>query len=116
MHQLKHSLQNCPVRNLGVILDQNLSFSSHITHLSRSCFMHIRDVRRIRPILDLKTASTIPISVVHAKLDYCNSLFLNIHSFIPAISIAPLQVLYHSEALPTTARILYRSFTPKRTG
>src|SRR6218665_1711204 len=39
-----------------------------------------------------------------------------IHSFIPAISIAPLQVLYCSEALPTTARILYRSFTPKRTG
>src|SRR6218665_2344981 len=39
-----------------------------------------------------------------------------IHSFIPAISIAPLQVLYHSEALPTTAQILYKSFTPKRTG
>src|SRR6218665_342940 len=39
-----------------------------------------------------------------------------IHLFILAISIAPLQVLYHSEALPTTARILYRSFTPKRTG
>jgi len=39
-----------------------------------------------------------------------------IHSFIPAISIAPLQVLYHSEALPTTARILHRSFTPKRSG
>ena len=38
------------------------------------------------------------------------------HSFIPAISIAPLQVPYYSEALPTTARILYRSFTPKRTG
>src|SRR6218665_1001910 len=30
-----------------------------------------------------------------------------IHSFIPAISIAPLQVLYYSEALPTTARIGY---------
>ena len=42
--------------------------------------------------------------------------FSFIHSFIMAISIAPLQVLYHSEALPTTARILYRSFTPKRTG
>src|SRR6218665_686112 len=39
-----------------------------------------------------------------------------IHSFIPAISIAPLQVLYYSEALLTTARILYRSFMPKRTG
>ena len=32
-----------------------------------------------------------------------------------AISIAPLQVLCYSEALQTTARILYRSFTPKRT-
>src|SRR6218665_3811189 len=39
-----------------------------------------------------------------------------IHSFIMAISIVPIQVLYYSEALPTTARILYRSFTPKRTG
>ena len=38
------------------------------------------------------------------------------YSFIPAISIAPLQVLHHSEALPTTAQIVYRSFTPKRTG
>src|SRR6218665_1832245 len=36
-----------------------------------------------------------------------------LHSFIQAISIAPLQVLYYSEALPITARILYRSFTPK---
>src|SRR6218665_905541 len=40
--------------------------------------MHIRDLRRIRPKLDLKTASTIATSIVHAKLDYCNSLFLNI--------------------------------------
>src|SRR6218665_3697679 len=46
-------------------------------------------------------------------VSYCHSF---IHSFILAISIAPLQVLYHSEVLPTTARTLYRSFTPKRTG
>src|SRR6218665_2223215 len=29
-------------------------------------------------MLDLKTASTIATSIVHTKLDYCNSLFLNI--------------------------------------
>src|SRR6218665_2257106 len=46
----------------------------------------------------------------------CMGVRIFIHSFIPVISIAPLQVLYYSEALPTTARILYRSFTPKRTG
>jgi len=32
-----------------------------------------------------------------------------IHSFIPDISIAPLQVHYYSEALPTTALILCKS-------
>src|SRR6218665_1730751 len=43
-----------------------------------------------------------------------SSLF--IHSLILDISIALFQVHYYSEALLTTARILYRSFTPKRTG
>src|SRR6218665_1977020 len=49
---------------------------------------------------------------------YLRLLFIHsfIHSFIPAISIAPLQVHYYSEALQTIARILYRSFMPKRTG
>jgi len=37
-----------------------------------------------------------------------NSLFY-IHSLILDISIAPLQVHYNSEALPTTALILHRS-------
>src|SRR6218665_1291480 len=33
-----------------------------------------------------------------------------IHSFIPNISIAPLQVPYYSEALPTTALMLRQSY------
>src|SRR6218665_585501 len=70
-------ISDTPVRNLGVTSDPHLSFSNHISNLSRSCFMHIRDLRRIRPMLDFKTASTIATSIVHSKLDYCNSLFLN---------------------------------------
>src|SRR6218665_1420602 len=50
---------DAPVRNLGVTLDPHLSFSNHISNLSRSCFMHTRDLRRILPMLDFKTASTI---------------------------------------------------------
>src|SRR6218665_1671411 len=72
------SATDAPVRNLGVTFDPHLSFSNHISNLSRSCFMHIRDLRRIRPVLDFKTASTIATSIVHTKLDYCNSLFINI--------------------------------------
>src|SRR6218665_1137882 len=64
-----------PVRNCGVIFDRNLTFADHIIKLSQICYMHIRDLRRLRPILDYKTACTIATSIVHSKLDYRNSLF-----------------------------------------
>jgi len=44
---------------------------------------------------------------MHVNMYACEYIF--IHSFIEDISIAPLQVHYYSEALPTTALILYRS-------
>src|SRR6218665_3431986 len=81
---------DAPVRNLGVTFDPHLSFSN----LSRSCFMHIRDLRRIRPMFDFKTASTIASSIVHSKLDYCNSLFLNLDS----TQIQRLQLIQNSLA------------------
>src|SRR6218665_3974325 len=44
---------------------------------------------------------------IYPCITACIYIYSFIHSFILAISIAPLQVLYYSEALPTTARILY---------
>ena len=60
-------------RNLGFIFDENLTFSDQISSRSRSCYYHIRQLRCIRPYLDYKTANTIATSIVHSKLDYCNS-------------------------------------------
>ena len=59
--------------------DENLTFSDQISSLSKSCYCHIRELRCIRPYLDSKTASTIAASIVHSKLDYCNSLYHNLH-------------------------------------
>jgi len=61
-------------RNLGFIFDEHLTFSDQITALSKSRYYHIRDLRCIRPYLDFKTASTFATSIVHSKLDYCNSI------------------------------------------
>ena len=61
-------------RNLGFIFDEHLTFSDKISALSKSCYYHICELRCIRPYLDFKTASTIATSIVHSKLDYCNSL------------------------------------------
>ena len=39
-------------RNLGVIFDSSLTMSDHISSVFKSCFLAIRDLRRIRNTLD----------------------------------------------------------------
>src|SRR6218665_1074305 len=95
-----------PVRNLGVTFDPHLSFSNHISN--RSCFMHIRDLRRIRPMLEFKTASTIATSIVHSKLDYCNSLFLSLDS----TQIHRLQLIQNSLARAVNRTPRHHHITP----
>ena len=64
--------------NLGFIFNSSLTFSNQISSLSSACNYYIHDLRRIRHTLDLKTASVIATSLVHSKLYYCNSLYLNL--------------------------------------
>ena len=33
------------VRNLGIVLDQTLSMKQHITHVCKSAFIHLRNIR-----------------------------------------------------------------------
>ena len=62
-------------RNLGFIFDEHLTFSDQITALTKACYYHIRQLRCIWPYLGLSTACTIATSLVHSRLDYCNSLY-----------------------------------------
>src|SRR6218665_2230973 len=50
------------VRDLGVILDQELSFGEHITALTRSCYYHLRQLRVVSRSLSSSSATTL----VHA--------------------------------------------------
>jgi len=58
------------------------------------CYYHIRQLRCIHPYLDFKTASTIATSIVHSKLDYCNSLCHN----LPDCQLNRLQQIQNSLA------------------
>ena len=66
------------VRNLGVIFDSDFSFHKHVSDICKSCFYHIRDLRRIRRHIHLSTARTISNALISSRLDYCNSLLNNI--------------------------------------
>src|SRR6218665_3418394 len=73
-------------------LIKNLTFADHITKLSQTCYMHIRDLRRLRPILDHKTACTIATSIVHSKLDYFTaSTLLKLNAYKQFRTLLPAQ-------------------------
>jgi hypothetical protein len=51
-----------------------------------------------RPILDQTTACNIATALIHSKLDYCDSLFLN----LPANQLDRLQLVLNSAARAVT--------------
>src|SRR6201995_3715577 len=81
-------------RNLGVIFDENLDFKNHISSICRSSFFQIRQLRQIRSSLDRSSAIILGNSLVHSKLDYCNSLLYG----LPSSSIIRLQHVQNSLA------------------
>src|SRR6218665_1374694 len=69
---------------------------------------NIRDLRRLCPILDYKTACTIATSIIHSKLDYCNSLFYSINSS----QIKRLQTFQNALARAVTKTPKHHHITP----
>ena len=50
------------VINLGVKMDPQLTFESHINHLCKTSFYHLRNISKLRPILSLSDSE----KLVHA--------------------------------------------------
>ena len=60
------------IKILGVVLDKNLTFDSHISHASKSYFYYIRALRQIRPALTDDGAKLVACSLVGSHIDYAN--------------------------------------------
>jgi len=69
--------RNCVARAM-LLVGVSVQETDQISSLSKSCYSDIRELRCIHPYLDSKTANTIAASIVHSKLDYCNSLCYNL--------------------------------------
>ena len=75
------------VRNLGVVMDPIFNMDDHITSVCQSCYFHLRNIGSIRRYLDEEVAAQIIHSFVTSKLDYCNSLLVE----LPKNSLSRLQ-------------------------
>ena len=82
------------VRDLGVMLDAELSMREHISKTTQSCFYHLRKLRSVRQQLGRDVTSQLVSAFVLSRLDYCNAVFAG----LPASTLAPLQRVLHSAA------------------
>ena len=62
------------IRNLGVFLDSDFSFSCHVMKVCKDCFARVRDPKRLRGHLTHEAALVAANALVGSCLDYCNSL------------------------------------------
>ncbi|KAK3520049.1 hypothetical protein QTP70_011969 [Hemibagrus guttatus] len=81
-------------RNLGITMDNQLSFSSHVTNVTCSCQFLLYSIRRIRPFLSTQAIQVLVQSLVISRLDYCNSLLAG----LPLNAIHPLQMIQNAAA------------------
>jgi hypothetical protein len=65
------------VKNVGVMLDNNLTLDKHVNNLVSYTFKLLKNIGRIRNIISNKQTEMLVHSVSTSRLDYCNSLFIN---------------------------------------
>jgi hypothetical protein len=81
-------------KNLGVVLDEELTFELQIVKVVKSCFFSIRNLSRIKHFLTFEQLRTAICACVFSKLDYCNSLYYGVNQHL----IDKLQSVQNSAA------------------
>ncbi len=112
---LDHNLQldgctftSSTVKNLSVILDSNLSFENHISHVTKTAFFHLRNIAKLRNMLTVSDAEKLVHAFMTYRLDYCNALL----GGCPASSINKLQIVQNAVARVLTRSRKYDHITP----
>ena len=81
------------VKSLGILLDNNLNFKIQISDICKKGFAMIRQLWRLSSkVKSIKLKTQLVHSCVLPKIDYCNSLFLN----LPSQDISKLQRLMNA--------------------
>jgi hypothetical protein len=65
-------------RNLGVIFDSHLNMKQHISKVRQTSFFHLRNISAIRKYISTDSCEKLIHAFVTSKLDYCNSLLINL--------------------------------------
>ncbi len=93
---------------IWVLLDSNLSFENHISHVTKTAFFHLRNIAKLRNMLSVSDAEKLVHAFMASRLDYCNALL----GGCPASSINKLQIVQNAAARVLTRSRKYDHITP----
>ena len=82
------------VRDLGVLLDSELSLKQHVNRVVSSCYYHIRRLRQVSHCVGQDVMKQLASSFILSRLDYCNSILAG----LPKSTIATLQRVQNAAA------------------
>ena len=68
------------VRDLGVMLDAQLSMRKHVSRTTQACFFHLRRLRSVRRLLGRDVTIQLVVALVFSRLDYCNAVLADLPS------------------------------------
>ncbi len=82
------------VRNLGVILETDLSFSSHVKAVTKSAYYHLKNIARIRCFVSSQDLENRVHAFITSRVDYCNGLLTGLQKK----TIRQLQLIQNAAA------------------
>ena len=92
---------------LGVVIDKELKFTSHIKRLTGRCYYQLRKLRTVRRALSKETSKLLVHALIISRLDYCNSVFNN----VAAVHLHPLQSVLNAAVRLVIQRRKYDHIT-----
>ncbi len=96
------------VRNLGVILETDLSFSSHVKAVTKSAYYHLKNIARIRCFVSSQDLEKLVHAFITSRVDYCNGLLTG----LPKKTIRQLQLIQNAAARILTITRKSEHITP----
>ena len=66
------------VKNLGVLIDSQLTMADHIAAVCQSGFFQLRQLKLIRQLMTPVAVKTLVHAFISSRLDYCNQLFVGV--------------------------------------